>query len=173
MMRATALEAVGGYRDDVIAAEDDELCVRLRAAGWRVWRLDSEMTVHDAAIVRFGQWWRRTLRSGYGFALGAYLHGTPPELHFVWESRRAWLWGLWLPLACLAVSLALWPLGLMAWLVYPLQFVRQTARNPGPLSHRATLALFQVLARFPEAFGQLKFTRDRLFGRERRLIEYK
>ena len=67
MMRAIALEAVGGYRDDVIAAEDDELCVRLRAAGWRVWRLNAEMTLHDAAMVRFGQWWRRTMRERLWF----------------------------------------------------------------------------------------------------------
>ena len=32
MMRADALEAVGGYRDDLIAGEEPELCVRLRAA---------------------------------------------------------------------------------------------------------------------------------------------
>ncbi len=173
MMRVTTLEAVGGYRDDIIAAEDDELCVRLRAAGWRVWRLDSQMTVHDAAIVRFRQWWRRALRSGYGFALGAYLHGASAERHFVWESRRAWLWGLWFPLVCLAASVTFWPWGLMAWLIYPTQVLRQMARNPGPLGHRAPLALFQVIARFPEALGQMKFTLERFFGHERRLIEYK
>ena len=32
MIRADALEAVGGYRDDLIAGEEPELCVRLRAA---------------------------------------------------------------------------------------------------------------------------------------------
>lgn len=173
MMRAAALEAVGGYRDDVISAEDHELSVRLRKAGWRIWRLDAEMTTHDAAIMRLGQWWRRTLRSGYGFALGAYLHGAPPECHFVWESRRAWLWGLWLLLACLVASTILWPWGLVAWLIYPIQFVRQTMRNRGPLRHRVTLALFQLLGRFPEALGQLEFIRDRLLDRRRLLIEYK
>ena len=173
MMRAAALDALGGYRADLIAGEEPELCVRLRKAGWRIWRLDSEMTLHDAGMTRFSQWWQRTLRSGYAFALGAYLHGAPPERHFVWESRRARLWGLWIPLACLAASLTVWPWGLTAWLIYPLQFLRQGVRNQGPLNHRAALALFQVLARFPEALGQIKFTRDRLFGREQRLIEYK
>ena len=41
MIRRSALEAVGGYRDDMIAGEEPELCVRLRAAGWLVWRLDN------------------------------------------------------------------------------------------------------------------------------------
>ena len=173
MIRANALEAVGGYRDDLIAGEEPELCVRLRAAGWRIWRLDREMALHDAAMTRFGQWWRRALRGGYAFAQGAYLHGASPERHCVWESRRAWLWGVWLPLACLVAGLLFEPWGWAAWLIYPLQLLRQTVRNRGPLSDRALLALFQVLARFPEGFGQIKFMRDRLLGRQARLIEYK
>ena len=28
-------------------------------AGWRILRVDAEMTLHDAAMTRFGQWWRR------------------------------------------------------------------------------------------------------------------
>jgi GT2 family glycosyltransferase len=173
MMRAIALEGAGGYRDDLIAGEEPELCVRLRTAGWRVWRLDIEMALHDAAITRFDQWWRRSTRTGYSFAQGAYLHGAAPECHKVWESRRAWVWGLWLPLSCLVAGLTFGPWGWAAWLVYPLQILRQTGRNRGPLGNRALLALFQILARFPEGWGQIKFTRDRLFGRQPRLIEYK
>ncbi len=173
LMRAEVFAKVGRYRADMIAGEEPELCVRLRRAGWRIWRLDREMTLHDAAMTRFSQWWRRTLRGGYAFAKGAYLHGAPPERHCVWESRRAWLWGIWLPLACLAAGLTFEPWGWAAWLIYPLQILRQTARNPGPLGDRTLLALFQVLARFPEGFGQIKFMRDRLLGRQARLIEYK
>ena len=173
MIRSSALESVGGYRDDLIAGEEPELCVRLRGAGWRIWRLEAEMTLHDAAITRFSQWWRRAVRSGYAFAQGAYLHGGPPERHWVWESRRAWLWGVWLPLACIMVGIAFGPIGWAVWLIYPLEVLRKTARNTGSLIDRATLALFHVLARFPEGFGQIKFLCDRLLGRQARLIEYK
>ena len=173
MMRANALEAVGGFRDDLIAGEEPELCVRLRAAGCRIWRLDLEMTLHDAAMTRFGQWWRRAVRGGYGLAQCAYLHGAPPQRHWVWESRRAWLWGVWLPLTCLVIGLAFGPWGWAAWLIFPLQILRQTMRNRGPVKQRALVALFQVLARFPEGYGQIKFMRDRLLGRQARLIEYK
>jgi hypothetical protein len=173
MMRVNAIEAVGRFRDDLIAGEEPELCVRLRAAGWRIWRLPAEMTVHDAAMTHFGQWWRRAERAGYAFARGADLHGAGPERHWVWESRRAWLWGIWLPLGCAAVSIAVWPWGWMAWLIYPLQLLRQTARNSGSLQDRALLALFQVLARFPEAWGQIKCLSDKLLGRRARPIAYK
>jgi GT2 family glycosyltransferase len=173
MMRASALETIGAYRDDLIAGEEPEACVRLRKKGWRIWRLDIDMALHDAAMMHFRQWWRRAVRAGYAFAQGAHMHGALPERHFVWESRRAQLWGIWLPLACLAAGLAFRPWGWAAWLIYPLQMLRQTLRNRGPLRQRALLALFQVLARFPETWGQIRFKRDRLFGRQARLIEYK
>jgi glycosyltransferase involved in cell wall biosynthesis len=173
MIRTLAFEAVGGYRDDLIAGEEPELSYRLRAAQWHIWRLERPMTLHDAAMTRFGQWWRRALRGGYAYAQGAYLHGASPERYRVWESHRAWLWGIWLPLACLLASLLFKPWGWVAWLIYPLQFLRQTVRNRGRFSDRARLAFFQILARFPEGLGQIKFMFNRLLRRQARLIEYK
>jgi GT2 family glycosyltransferase len=173
MIRVDALSSVGGYRDDLIAGEEPELCVRLRAAGWRIWRLPTKMTLHDAAMTCFSQWWRRTSRAGYAFAQGAHLHGAAPERHWVWESRRALLWGAFIPITCLVAGASFSPWGWLAFLIYPLQFLRQTARVRGPLSTRLQLALFQTLARFPECLGQFKFIRDRLLGRQARLIEYK
>ena len=173
IMRVIAFDAVGGYRDQVIAGEDDELCVRLRADGWHIQRLPDEMTLHDAAMTRFGQWWRRTIRCGYAFALGANMHGAPPERHFVWESRRAWLWGVWLPLAFLMISLGFGPWGWAIWLVYLLQITRQIVRTPGSVRDRMVIALFQTLARFPESLGQIKFIWDRLRARRPSIIEYK
>ncbi|MHB8887110.1 MAG: glycosyltransferase family 2 protein [Methylovirgula sp.] len=173
MMRVGAFKCAGGYRENMIAGEEPELCVRLRGAGWRVWRLDAEMALHDAAMTRLSQWWRRNVRSGYAFAQGAYLHGAPPERHWVWESRRAWLWGLWLPLFCLVIGFAFGPIGLTAWLIYPLQILRQMIRNTGSRQERMQLAIFQVLVRFPEVWGQIRFMRDRLFGHQTHIIEYR
>jgi GT2 family glycosyltransferase len=173
MMRVTAFEMVGGYREDLIAGEDPEICVRLRQAGWRIMRLDSPMTLHDAAMTRFAQWWRRAIRSGYVFAQGAHLHGRPPERHWVWESRRAWIWGFWLPLACSLAGVLFPPWGWASWIIYPAQMLRQTWRNPGALRDRVRLAFFQVLARFPEAWGQIKFMRNHVLGYTPNLIEYK
>jgi GT2 family glycosyltransferase len=173
MIRVSALEGVGGYREDLIAGEEPELSVRLRAAGWQIWRLDHEMAVHDAAMTHFAQWWRRAMRGGYAFAQGAYLHGASPGRHFIWEARRAWLWGVWLPLGCLLSTVLLAPWGWTIWLIYPLQVVRLTMRVEGPLWDRALLAFFQVLARFPEGLGQIRFMCDRVLDRQAHLIEYK
>jgi glycosyltransferase involved in cell wall biosynthesis len=173
MMRVSALAAAGGYRDDLIAGEEPELCVRLRAAGWQIWRVDQEMTLHDAAITRLGQWWRRTVRSGHAFAQVSHLHGDPPEQFWVWESRRAWVWGVYFPLASVVGTLWLgWP-GIAVLLIYPLQLLRRIARLQGSLRTRFQLAFFELLARFAESLGQMKFLRDRLIGSRGGIIEYK
>jgi glycosyltransferase involved in cell wall biosynthesis len=173
MIRTEALKGVGGYREDVIAAEEDELCVRLRRANWRIWRLADEMALHDAAMLHFGQWWRRAQRAGYAFAQGAHLHGAPPERHFVREARRALGWGLALPLAAIIATIALPRFGWIGWLVYPMQLARLSVNNPGSASERARLAFFQLLARFPEGLGLAMFWRDRLLHRRPQLIEHK
>lgn len=173
MMRMQALKNVGGYRDDVIAAEEDELCVRLRSAQWHVWRLPHEMALHDAAMEYFRQWWRRAFRAGYAFAQGAHLHGAPPERHFVWESRRAWLWGILLPALCVLTGVVFNPYGWLAIAIYPLQLLRLISHGSGSLRDRVRLATFQLLARFPEGLGQIAFQRDRLLQLRPRLIEHK
>ena len=173
MMRIDAFERAGKYRDDLIAGEEPELCVRLRAAGWKIWRLGEEMTLHDAAITRFGQWWKRNMRSGYAYAEGAHLHGAPPEMHRVKETRRVWIWGLGIPV--LTISLAIW---LGAWslallLIYPVQVIRLALRGTRSLRENWWRALFLVLGKFPEAVGQLKFIYNKFTGKTARLIEYK
>ena len=173
LMRSVALASVGGFRAGLIAGEEPELCVRLRAAGWRVWRLDLDMTLHDAAITRFSQWWRRTKRSGFAFAEGAGLHGGPPERHWVREARSAQIWGAIIPALVLAAAVALGPRALLGLLVYPLQFTRLTWKGTGSLSTRTLKAFFLLLGKFPEAAGVLSFHARRLVGQRARLIEYK
>jgi glycosyltransferase involved in cell wall biosynthesis len=173
MIRACALEAVGGYREDVIAAEEDELCVRLRAANWRIWRLESEMGLHDAAIMHFAQWWKRSSRTGYAFAQGAFLHGATPERHFIWQLSRTLLWGILLPFVCLVTGISLHPWGWTSWLVYPLQLMQRFSRQTGSFSDRFSLSFFELIGRFPESWGVIKFVSDRALDRRARIIEYK
>ena len=172
MMRCSAFRQVNGYREDLIAGEEPELCVRLRAGGWKIWRLGDEMGLHDAAITRFGQWWKRAVRGGHAFAQGAWLHGAPPERHCVAETRRAVLWGAVLPLAILSLA-AIHPAWLMLALAYPLQVLRLAVRGGIGDRERRWRALFLVIARFAEAQGVLKFWIGRLRRRSAALIEYK
>jgi GT2 family glycosyltransferase len=168
LIRAEAFRAAGGFDPRLIAGEEPELCVRLRTAGWRIWRLDAEMTLHDAAITRFGQWWRRARRAGHAYAEGAAMHGTAPERHRVAQTRRALIWGLALPVAVLVLAPLAPPLALLLALAWPVQVARLTRRS-GDLSE----ALFLTLGKIPEAIGVLDYHLGRLSGRRRGLIEYK
>jgi GT2 family glycosyltransferase len=166
LMRVAAVEAVGGYDPTLIAGEEPELCVRLRQVGWEVWRIDQEMTLHDAALTRIGQWWKRTRRGGHAFAEGAALHGAPPERHWVAETRRALLWGAVLPVVAL-LALLITPWAGLLLLAYPLQVVR-LSRHFG-----WERAAFLTLAKVPEALGVLQYHLNRLRRRRSGLIEYK
>ncbi|MFT4150953.1 MAG: glycosyltransferase family A protein [Paracoccaceae bacterium] len=166
LMRYEALHAAGGYRDSLIAGEEPELCLRLARAGGQIWRIDAGMTHHDAAMKRFGQWWRRSVRAGHAFAEGAALHGAPPERHWVAETRRALVWGAGLP-ALTVVAGLVHPAGWLVLLVYPAQFVRLSLRD----GWRA--ALFGMVGKFAEARGAFGYFANRLRGRRGGLIEYK
>jgi len=173
MIRVDAFLAVNGYLPGLIAGEDPELCVRLRAAGWRIWRMDREMTLHDAAMTRFAQWWMRSVRTGYAYAQGACLHGAPPERHCVRESRSAWFWGLGVPLTAGGLA-SWWGAGaLTLLLLYPLQIFRIAARGGRSARENWWHAIFLVAGKFPETIGQLKFLAHRRAGGKSRLIEYK
>ncbi|MDN3275939.1 glycosyltransferase [Frankia sp. RB7] len=173
MMRTAAFQSVGGFREDFIAGEEPELCVRLRAAGWSVWRIDAEMTLHDAAMTQFNQWWRRNMRSGYAFAMGNQVHGGPPERLWAWESRRACLWAVGIPIATVVGFVALGLPGLAVLLIYPLQILRRIPRQPASWPDQLAFAWFELLGRFAETAGWVRFVLDRVFGRSRTIIEYK
>jgi len=173
MIRATALVEVGCYRSDLIAGEEPELCIRLRLAGWKVWRIDHEMALHDAAMTRFGQWWKRSVRAGHAFAEGACLHGASAERHWVRESRRAWFWGAGIPLLIL-LGVPMFGWGTLALLfLYPLQVVRLGLMGTSSSKDNWLKALFLVLSKFPEFLGQANYWVSKLRSLRVNLIEYK
>lgn len=171
LMRRAALDQVGGYNPALIAGEEPELCARLRQTGWQVWRLDHEMTLHDAAMTRFSQWWRRTRRAGHAYAEGAALHGGPPERLGVAGRNRALLWGAGLPLLALTGCL-LTPWSLLLLLAWPAQILRLAARE-GFDRTAWERGLFLTLGKIPEALGVLEYHLRRLMQRPAGLMEYK
>ena len=175
MIRVAAFQQVGGYNSDVIAGEEPEMCVRLRQAGWIIHRLGAEMTLHDAAITHFGQWWKRNVRAGHAYAEGAAMHGKTTG-HWVRETRSNWFWGLILPIWTLVLA---WPtrgisLVLLAGYVVLACRIRRGALKRDMSRAEANLyARFTTIGKFAQAWGQLKYHLGHLRGRRSALIEYK
>ncbi len=182
MMRAAALRDVGGYDATLIAGEEPELCMRLRARGGVVRRIDAPMTIHDAAMTNWRQWWRRMTRSGYVEAEGIARHGRAYP-----RRRSAWgnvLWAVVLPIDAFLAAVIAWALGwpflaamvLLALLaIYALQW-RRIARGAAarwPARDAQLWATSCLLGKWPAAQGMFTFWWRRLRGGPRRLIEYK
>ncbi len=190
-VRVDALQRVGGYDPSWIAGEEPDLCLRLRQAGWKILCLKDAMSDHDASMHRFGQWLKRSLRSGYASAEGLARHGAVDRqsLHQV---RSSLVWALLWPFFWLAAALActlggLRPLGLgaqaamagcvlafltgYAWLFARIYRSRLALEDP-PADARL-YARFCLISKFSELAGMLLYAFNRLIGRRQTLIEYK
>lgn len=178
MMRVAAFKKVGGFNPGLIAGEEPELCVRLRKEGGRILRINADMTLHDAKIIHFSQWWKREIRNGYAYAEGVWLHGTSRDRHWLRESFRCWFWALFLPLLTViglipTQGLSVVLLGIVyASLAYK---VYRMTKNKGFQSKDAiSYALFcGVLDKYPKLLGQIQFFLLKLLRRQRTIVEYK
>jgi len=175
LFRVEALLAVGGYDDTAIAGEEPELCFRLRELGWKIERLDAEMTLHDADMTQLKQWWQRHKRAGHAYASNRRRHAAAGFMHPQVQSALAW--GFVLPLVTLLLGLVWSPWFLLAYGLYPLQlariairFRRQQAAQPWSIA--VAYALHCLGGKFAEAAGVLGEGRRHRRG-EVRLIEYK
>ena len=172
LMRVEAFDAVGGYRDDLIAGEEPELCYRMRQQDWKVWRLDADMTLHDADITRFRQWWRRSMRGGYAYANISALHRGSDERFCVRETLRAIVWAGLLPIVIIGGAL-LHKAVLAGALIYPLQIARIASRRNISQKSSWIFAFFVMLAKFPELQGTARYLLTRLRKKRSAIIEYK
>jgi cellulose synthase/poly-beta-1,6-N-acetylglucosamine synthase-like glycosyltransferase len=176
LMRVSAIREVNGYNEALIAGEEPEMCVRLRQRGWTIRRIDADMTLHDAAMTQFSQWWKRMVRGGWAMAAGAALHGSPPERYMVRDNLNRYIWGLIVPTIALGFAWFTWGLSLLLFAAYPLLMWRvygyRLSRGDLP-SHARLYAFLCILAKLPEAIGQLKYWLTRWRGQQATLIEYK
>lgn len=159
MMRVQAVLQVDGFNAGLRAGEEPELCARLRKSGWRIWRLDADMTEHDAAIMRFGQWWRRALRGGFGYAQVHHATARTTAPLYRRQLRSALFWVLFVPAATVLISaLTRQPVLLLATpLLWALQVTRIALRRR-PLSRWAwQSAALLMIAKIPELVGATRY----------------
>jgi GT2 family glycosyltransferase len=176
MVRPAVFRAVGGFRPDVIAGEDNEFCVRVRRMDEKIVLLDAAMVWHDAAMYRFKEWWRRARRTGHAYAQVAAMHGNSKERYFVRECRRIWIWGLAIPAIALLLAPFTRGISLFLLFLYGPQFgwILRNARKRGwPLGDSFLYAFFTVLTKFPALQGMLAYSWRRWRGQALTIMEHK
>jgi GT2 family glycosyltransferase len=183
LIRAAAFVHLGGYNEHFIAGEEPDLAARLRLdagmgmAGPRIVRLNHEMTLHDLAMTRFSQWWRRTRRSGHALAQLAHTHGKAP-LYFYrqqWRSTLFWTVVVPLGLAAMAIVLSPWALPLLpiAYAYLGVRIFLYRRRRGDDRDSASAYACYTMIGKFPQLLGMLTYYRNLWTRRTSTLIEYK
>ena len=177
LVRRSALEAVSGFDETLIAGEEPEMCRRMRKLLWRIQHVDVPMTMHDLAITRFSQYWRRSQRAGFAYAaVSARFRDTSDPFWDDEASRNRQRGIFWLcsPILLLILSVALlspWPF--LLWVVFLFAMAARTARQyrwkPARWQTLFVYGLHSHLQQIPIFFGQLQFLRNR----DKALMEYK
>lgn len=176
LMRREPFEAVGGFDPTVIAGEEPELCARLRAAGHTIHRLDMDMTLHDVAMSRFGQWWSRSVRAGYAYILGATSKTGGIGGRWVRNALRVWIWAMIIPVVIAALMIFLSPWAGVLFLVYakPLYGAFAARRRRGDSAGDSlAYSVMCLLGKFAELQGHFRYLLSRATGRRQKIIEYK
>jgi GT2 family glycosyltransferase len=173
MINSDDFAAVGGFNEELIAAEDDDLCIRVGESGKKLRRLDADMCRHDANMTMFSQWWRRATRAGHAYAQTAALHPG----RFNAERRRAWIWGALLPAtALIAAPFTAGVALLAAAALYGASFIRTRTRLAAAGADKRDASLcagFMTLSKFPNLAGMLSYRLKRALGRRIEILEYK
>lgn len=145
-------------------------------SSWRIVRIDAEMTLHNAQLTRFTQWWKRSVRSGHAYAEGHAMHGHVDGYcgHAV---RSIAQWAVVLPLVAFGLAWFTWGASFLLLGLYLVLWARIRSYRidqHGDSPHDASLyANYCIAGKFAELQGMLKYWWNRLLGRKTKLIEYK
>lgn len=173
LMRSSAFEELGGFQSMLMAGEELEFCARLSKRGWKILRVDQEMSRHDANMLSLKQWWFRGVRAGYVLIPLATLRSNPIRTKFAWELFRSVFWAFLVPLAIVTLAIFVSLAALFGLLLYFIQIFRihRKSRFRGPLSWLYSSCI--LFDNFPRFQGILRFLAQMAIGRARSSVEYK
>lgn len=181
VMRRDVLAEVDGYNPQLIAGEEPEMCQRIRAKGYEIQHIDQAMTLHDLAITRWSQYWRRATRAGHAYAeVSNLLKNTDTPL---WEreaKRNLFHTSVLFAVALFGIVMSFVLSSMIPALLSLGFFIAISIRSAWKCRWKSqspfTLFLYGVHSHFqqiPIVFGQLSYYYLRWQGKRRGLIEYK
>lgn len=105
LVKLTAFNAVGKFNSEFLGGEEPELCTRMMAAGWSIYKIDTNMSLHDGSDMNVFNRIQRHLRFGWTVSEITKLYrGTRVDLYRM-ENKRVWLFGIVLPIVSIILSL--------------------------------------------------------------------
>ena len=180
--RVDAVQAAGSFNECMIAGEEADLCLRIHSLGFRLIRLDRPMTVHDADMHYFSQWWKRSVRCGHAYAHSYDLqrdsHGQGTASYSAKPLFSSLVYGLVLPAVVIGLLMAgqLLVALVLALLLYGRVVVKAAGSKPGSgnsVGQRLIYGCFIALGKLPEAQGVVRYFGNRVLGKTSKIIEYK
>lgn len=166
-VRVKAFAGVGGFNEQAIAGEEADFAVRLSKADWSALKIDVPMATHDAQMMHFSQWWRRTVRAGHAMAHRYLGQPATTDLYGRRAVRSAVFWGFLLPATVLLLLLPSRGLSLVLVLGYAWlgQRTYRYYKARGLTGSDAWLATrFILYAKVPEFLGIVRYCVNRLRG---------
>jgi cellulose synthase/poly-beta-1,6-N-acetylglucosamine synthase-like glycosyltransferase len=181
LFRRSVLAQTNGFDPTLIAGEEPELCRRIVALGFYILHVDRPMTMHDLAITRWSQYWKRNTRAGHAFAEVSERFRNAEQPFWSGEAARnrnrclAIVIGL---LAAIAASILLRSLSPLAayFLLFALLSIRSAWKASWKTNDRIALLMYGVhshIQQIPIYFGQLQYKWSRRRGKRLILFEYK
>ncbi len=170
LARVDAVRAAGSWSPTTINAEDIDLSFRMRADGWTIFHLAEEMTSHDVRMTRFAEYWKRSVRAGYGYAEVGWRYRKGPGWLLLRRMLSTVFYVVLLPLLALILAFVWWPGALLVALLYVrmLLVLALSARRRGSSWRMAfSYAGLNLVCKVAALLGSLRYWRDRLIRKDR------
>jgi hypothetical protein len=138
-------------------------------------KIDYHMETHDANMLKFSQWWSRSVRAGHAIGQRAFLNGNTTVKDCVKERKSTLFWGIAIPLLWLLLLVSKPVLSLIVPIMYCLltfKIYLYKRKQGSSVNDAFVYSAFVVMGKVANGFGLLKFYINRL-KRRYVLIEYK
>jgi cellulose synthase/poly-beta-1,6-N-acetylglucosamine synthase-like glycosyltransferase len=168
LVRTRAITEAGGWSADTINAEDIDVSFRIRERGGTIARLATEMTLHDARMTHFGEYWRRSVRAGYGYVeVGLrYRHG--PGKMLLRRAASSGFYVVVLPSVAVWGAFTSWPVVLVPAALYARVFVGMTRfalKREATLPTAMAYASLNIVCKAASFSGAVRALADHFQGR--------
>jgi len=170
LVRTRVIVDAGGWSATTINAEDIDVSFRIRQRGFSIVRLGREMTSHDARMTRFGEYYRRALRAGYGYLEVGLRYRRGPGKLLLRRAFSSAVYFIALPLLAVAGGLVWWPLAFLPlpfYLRVVVQMMLWARRRGAAPSTALAYSLLNLVCKVANLWGSLRFLVDRISGHGR------